>query len=280
MSPAVSMTDPLQQVLEQVKQESNNEDLTGLTAGDIRRLATDMWTWASAVPPDRQDARILIEPEGEAGPLPRAILEAAGPDMPFLVDSLLAECAAAGHEVKTLFHPIVKLDDGQCVSVIQIHLPLVTDAEARRLVQEVRKTLSSVREVVRDFEPMKARMQAEIDGIAQLKTLAYDDTRETIAFLEWLLEEHFVFLGCREYHFETDANGRVLPEEPIMVDGSNLGILRDEQLNVLSRDSEPLVLTPEISDLLAEPFPMFVAKSTGGSNATISASRNMMRTGR
>lgn len=262
MSPTVSKTDPLQQVLEQVEQESGNEDMTGLTVGDIRRLATDMWSWASFVAPGKQDARVMVEPEGEAGPLQRAILEAAGPDMPFLVDSLLAECAAAGHEVKTLFHPIVALDDGQCVSVIQIHLPMVTADEAKKLLQDVRKTLSSVQEVVRDFEPMKARMKSEIDGIAQLKTLADDDTRETIAFLQWLLEEHFVFLGCREYHFETDANGRVLPEEPIMVEGSNLGILRDERLNVLSRDSEPLVLTPEISDLLAEPFPMFVSKST------------------
>ena len=262
MSLTVSKTDPLQQVLAQVRQESSNEDLTGLTEGDIRRLATDMWAWASGVAPGKQDARVVVEPAGENGPLQRAILEAAGPDMPFLVDSLLGECAVAGHEVKTLFHPIVNLEDGQCVSVIQIHLPLMTAVEGKKLAQEVRKTLGSVQEVVTDFEPMKERMKAEIEGIGQLKTLAYDDTRETIAFLEWLLEEHFVFLGCREYHFETDANGRVLPEEPIMIEGSNLGILRDEQLNVLSRDSEPLMLTPEISDLLAEPFPMFVAKST------------------
>ena len=262
MSPPLSKADPLQQVLAQVNQESRNEDLTGLTEGDVRKLTMNLWAWASSVAPGMQDARVLIAPEGESAPLQRSVLEAVGPDMPFLVDSLLGECAAAGHEVKALFHPIVNMEDGRCVSVIQIHLPLMTDAEAKKLTEGVRKTQDSTREVVSDFAPMKARMEAEIKGISHLKNHAEDDKRETIAFLEWLLEDHFVFLGCREYHFETDAKGKVLPEEPIMIEGSNLGILRDEQLNVLSRDSEPLVLTPEISDLLAEPFPMFVAKST------------------
>jgi glutamate dehydrogenase len=58
------------------------------------------------------------------------VLEAAGPDMPFLVDSLLNECAAQGHEVKALFHPVVSLADGQMISVIQIHTSLLTPGEA------------------------------------------------------------------------------------------------------------------------------------------------------
>ena len=162
MSLTVSKTDPLQQVLAQVRQESSNEDLTGLTEGDIRRLATDMWAWASGVAPGKQDARVVVEPAGENGPLQRAILEAAGPDMPFLVDSLLGECAVAGHEVKTLFHPIVNLEDGQCVSVIQIHLPLMTAVEGKKLAQEVRKTLGSVQEVVTDFEPRMTRARRSL----------------------------------------------------------------------------------------------------------------------
>ena len=262
MSPAPSKAAPLQQLLKQVKVESSNEDLTGLTEADLMSLAEGLWTWASEIAPDTQDARVVRDPVGAKGPLQRSILEAVGPDMPFLVDSLLAECAAEGHEVKALFHPIVKMDDGRVVSVIQIHLPPMTPAEAKRLTQGARITLSDTRQVVSDFEPMKARMRAEIRNIAEQQNHAADDRAESIAFLEWLLEEHFVFFGCREYRFETDAAGRVLPEEPIMVEGSNLGILRDEQLNVLSPDSEPLVLTPEIGDLLAEPFPMFVAKST------------------
>ncbi|KCZ92662.1 NAD-glutamate dehydrogenase [Hyphomonas johnsonii] len=254
--------DPLQQLLKQIDLESNNEDLTGLTPADLKKLSTDLWAWASGIEAGTQGVRVVPVAEGAKGALNRSVLETTGPDMPFLVDSLLGECASEGLEVKALFHPIVKFPDGRLVSVIQIHLPLMTPKEATRLADGVRKTLEDTRQVVNDFIPMRERMQAEIKCIAGLPTHSASDKDETIAFLEWLLEEHFVFLGCREYKFETDAAGRVLPEEPIMVEGSNLGILRDEALNVLSRDSEPLVLTPEISDLLAEPFPMLVAKST------------------
>ena len=48
-------------------------------------------------------------------------------------------------------------------------------------------------------------------------------TSETEAFLEWLADDHFTFLGYREYDLVEDGGDAVL--EP--VDGSGLGILRD-----------------------------------------------------
>ena len=254
--------DPLEQVLTQVSLESGNEDLTGLEPADVTALAKGLWAWAVNVPAGQQDVRILPDAEGASGKLGRSVLEAAGPDMPFLVDSLLGECGDQGFEVRTLFHPIVRLADGSMMSVIQIHLPRLTEEEARRLIEGARRTLADTALVVADFKPMKERMRAEIRRLSLLEQPRHADTHEAVAFLEWLTKNHFVFLGCREYRFETDAEGRVLPEEPMMIDGSNLGLLRDEELNVLSRDAEPLVLTPEIGELLAEPFPLIVAKST------------------
>lgn len=254
--------DPLEQVLTQVSLESGNEDLTGLEPADVEALGRGLWAWGAQVPAGEQDVRILMDAEGASGKLGRSVLETAGPDMPFLVDSLLGECADQGFEVRTLFHPIVRLEDGRMVSVIQIHLPRLTEQEARRLVEGVRRTLQSVAEVIADFKPMKERMRAEIRGLSLLEEPKHADSHEAVAFLEWLTKNHFVFLGCREYRFETDADGGVLPEEPIMIEGSNLGLLRDEDVNVLSRDAEPLILTPAIGELLSEPFPLIVAKST------------------
>jgi len=255
-------TDPLDQVLTQVTLESGNEELSGLEPADIDALARGLWNWASGLPEGEQDVRILVDAVGASGPLGRSILEAAGPDMPFLVDSLLGECADQGFEVRTMFHPVVRLADGRMISVIQIHLPRLTEREADRLVKGARQTLEHTAQAVADFKPMKERMREEIRRLSLLEEPKHADTHEAVAFLEWLTKNHFVFLGCREYRFETDAEGRVLPEEPIMIEGSNLGLLRDEDLNVLSRDAEPLVLTPEIGELLEEPFPLIVAKST------------------
>nr|WP_321360734.1 NAD-glutamate dehydrogenase [uncultured Hyphomonas sp.] len=254
--------DPLDQVLTQVNQESGNEDLSGLEPADIDTLARGLWAWASELPAGEQGARILADAEGASGPLGRSVLETAGPDMPFLVDSLLGECADQGFEVHTLFHPVVRLADGSMMSVIQIHLPRLTDREAERLLNGARQTLKDTTDAVADFKQMKERMRQEIRRLSLLEEPKHADTHEAVAFLEWLTKNHFVFLGCREYRFETDQEGRVLAEEPIMIEGSNLGLLRDEDLNVLSRDAEPLVLTPKIGELLEEPFPLIVAKST------------------
>ena len=262
MSNQTVATDPLEQVLTQVILESGNEDLTGLEPEDVEALARNLWAWGAKVPSGEQDVRIRLDAEGVNGPLGRSVLETVGPDMPFLVDSLLGECADQGFEVRTLFHPIVRLADGQMVSVIQIHLPRLTEEEARRLQEGARRTLKDTALVVADFKAMKERMRAEIRGLSLLEEPRHADTHEAVALLEWLTKNHFVFLGCREYRFEMDNEGGVLPEEPIMIEGSNLGLLRDEQVNVLSRDAEPLVLTPEIGELLAEPFPLIVAKST------------------
>ncbi len=253
---------PSAQITEHILQEAANEDVNGLTEADLRHLATDLWAWAGQVPSDKQDVRVLLDAHGAGGPIGRTVLEAAGPDMPFLVDSLLGECAAQGHTVMTLFHPVVTGPDGKMISVIQIHLPQVSASEAKTLEAGVRATLADVHRSVSDFAAMRALMRAETKRVSSLPHLAQSDRDEAVALLEWLSRDHFVFLGAREYIFETDEAGAVKPVEPIMVEGSNLGILHDESLNVLTADSEPLVLTREIGDFLSWPFPLIIAKST------------------
>jgi glutamate dehydrogenase len=262
MTRSAAATGPEGQVLEQFLQEAAGEDLTGLTETDIKLLGQQLWAWAAQVPAGAQAVRVIPRADGAKGPLGRAVLEAAGPDMPFLVDSLLNECAAQGHEVKALFHPVATLADGRMISVIQIHTSLLTPGEASLLEAGARTTLADVQRAVSDHRAMQARMRAEMKRLSGLQHISPVERDEAVAFLEWLLKEHYVFLGSREYDFDTDESGRVLPVEPLMIDGSNLGILRDEKLNVLSPDSEPLVLTQEVGEFLAQPAPLIIAKST------------------
>ena len=262
MSRSATAHGPASQVLDQFLSEAEREDVSGLTGGDVRALARQLWDWAEQVPAGQQGVRVVTRPEGADGPLTRSILEAAGPDMPFLVDSLLGECAAQGQEVKTLFHPVVTMADGRMVSVIQIHVPLLTPAETAVLEDGARTTLAHVERAVSDHAAMRARMRAEMKRVAGLRHVEPAERDEAVAFLEWLSRDHYVFLGSREYDFETDEQGRVKAAEPLMVEGSNLGILRDEALNVLSRDSEPLVLSREIGEFIQSPVPLIIAKST------------------
>ena len=262
MSQSTTAHGPAAQLLDQVLQEASREDVSGLSEADIRALAQRLWDWAETVPAGERAVHVSVKAEGASGTLSRSFLQVTGPDMPFLVDSLLGECASQGHEVKTLFHPVVTMADGRMVSVIQIHLALLTPEEADVLEAGARATLADVARAVADHAAMRARMRSEMKRISSLPHLQSAERDEAVAFLEWLSREHFVFLGAREYDFETDAQGGVKPAEPLMVEGSNLGILRDETLNVLSRDSEPLMLTREIGDFIQSPVPLIIAKST------------------
>ncbi|MEM7766721.1 MAG: NAD-glutamate dehydrogenase [Pseudomonadota bacterium] len=245
-----------------VKAEAATENLVGLSKADLTALTNGFADWAAAQPSDSPSVRAFSATGAKDKPLNRTLLEATSPDMPFIVDSLLNACAEMGLEVKTLFHPIVRDGEGPARSAIQIHLPHLSPEEADALSDAARRTLSDVARAVADYRPMQAAMTDEVEA---LKTVGHIDTKardEAVAFLEWLADEHFVFLGRRVYRFPCGPDGNVLPEEPEMVDGSNLGLLRDEDLNVLIRSSEPAVITPAIGAFLQRPTPIVIAKST------------------
>jgi len=242
-------------MLTQMFAEARAEATNTLSNDEITAFGSDLWEWSQTIPVDETDQRLCATPTSN-------YIEIVGPDRPFLVDSLLGACTSQGHEVRALFHPIVELEDGSRRSLIQIHLPVITADEQSRLKSEVQSTLYDVATSTSDYQAMRARMAREVERLAASPHVNDIYKTESIAFLNWLGNEHFVFLGVRDYLFHLADDGSVLPEEPEMVPGSNLGVLRDETRNVLNRGSEPLVLDRDIGDFLAEPQPIILAKAT------------------
>ena len=232
-----------------------------LSAEEVEQLARSLWDWASDIPSGERLYRLHM---GEGEDL---VLEVAGPDVPFLVDSVLGECIAQHAEIRALFHPIIARSEdaaarGEMWSVIQVHLGPLSIAEQNRLKEGIAQTLDELAQVVSDFQDMLARMRQERTRLSGVTHLGEYDRAEAIAFLDWLAADHFVFLGARTYRFEIDEAGRFVREEPIMVDGGNLGILRDEDRNVLSPGDEPTMLTGPVGTFLQGPEPLIVAKSS------------------
>ena len=54
-----------------------------------------------------------------------------------------------------------------------------------------------------------------------------DEVDETTAFLDWLLQDHFIFLGYREY--------KITDEQICLVPGSGLGLLADEESSTFAK---------------------------------------------
>lgn len=244
--------------LRQIGDDAGHEDLSALSVDDLADLAHGLWSWQG------EDQRMRIRPavgaDGRA--LDRDLLELAGPDMPFLVDSIMGEIAEQGLRVLALFHPIVTRA-GLPSSLIQVHLsPLAAGAE-ERLREGLAATLADVGAAVTDFRLLRRRMQDcadELDSSRTARALAAHG--EAVAFLRWLNEDKFIFLGARDYQYPRDAGGNFVRDEPIILDDTGLGILRDPARYVLRRGSEPAMNTSAIQQFLEEPQPVLVSKSS------------------
>src|SRR5437016_2538281 len=167
-------------------------------------------------------------------------IEIVSDDMPFLVDSVTMEVNRQGLTLHLLIHPVLRAlrdangellsisqpgesSEGRLESFMHIEGDRQTDpAKLAELEAGIARVLADVRAAVEDWKPMQARM-AEI---AERRSAdRYDEER---AFLAWLLEDHFTFLGCRGHDLDTVDGEDVLR----IVPGSGLGILRERGATV------------------------------------------------
>src|SRR5690606_11993258 len=88
----------------------------------------------------------------------------------------------------------------------------------------IRAVIGDVLAAVRDFRAMVDATQRMIE-VAEQGKLSYpdDEVAEAVAFLQWLTEDNFVFLGYREYQVVDTPRGPGL----VVVPDSGLGILSD-----------------------------------------------------
>jgi len=204
-----------------------------------------------------------------------SIVEIVNDDMPFLLDSVLGELAEWGLRVQFVAHPVFAMErdeagllfafrgtgtsghTGTRESFIHVHVDRVDDeARRREIARSLEQVLGEVRQCVKDWKPMVARVN---EIVADLKVtpplLPGNEVSEAVQFLEWLAAENFTFLGFRSYVFpERERN--LAPQFE-----SGLGILRDDNVRVLRRGRELVTITPEIMEFLNEPRVLIITKA-------------------
>ncbi len=251
--------------LEQYRSDAFVEDFLSLTTEDAAALALSLWEFNKAN--EGNAARAIRTGRaigGDGKPLRLDVAEIVGPDLAFLVDSAINACQDARVEIRAVLHPVVAGPNGKR-STIQIHLPPLDDTLRADLQKRLEDTFADVAVVNRDFLAMRDKMAAASSALASVKagggrTSAEID--EARAFLAWLADENFTYLGARDYTFALDKEGRLAAEEPLVDEASGLGILSDPARNVLSRGAEPTLLTPAIRAFINEPSPIIVAKAS------------------
>ena len=206
------------------------------------------------------------------------VIEFINDDMPFLVDSIAMEINRQGIAIQLVLHPLfdatrdqhgvlTKLDDakgGQRVeSWIHVEIERITDpARIKALGDGLVAVLGDVRAAVEDFPAMKAKiaeMLSNMGGAA--KVVPLEELDEARAFLSWTADNHFTFLGYRDYELSQQKGVDILK----IVPKSGLGILREPKLGGVSQSFNEL--SPELKALARKPQLLVLTKAN--SRATV-----------
>lgn len=202
------------------------------------------------------------------------VIEMLNDDMPFLVDSTLAELQRMHLAPLQTMHPIIHLHRDAKGKMIDVATPeaknvsaesfihfrlalLPADITPRKLEADIRQVLAAVKHSVKDWSLMLQKC-AEVEASLQ-HTLSHakkDEVAEVRDFLQWLRNKNFVFLGYIEYDFYDKKGNKKLDA----VKGSELGLFT---LDDLELKPEGLTgLPPEVQHFAMLPHLLEITKAT------------------
>lgn len=245
--------------LEQYFADVPVDDLVGRDENIMARAAIEHLEYGARRRRGQALLRIFNPTEKEHGYASKyTFVEMINDDMPFLVDSVAAAINRHELAVHITVHPIIAVTrdgkgnltsitdmDGENVrreSYVRFAIDRESDpATLKVLRHEIGKVLSDVRVAVRDWRKMRARMLEARDlvdnGPKGVDPLLRSESQ---ALLDWLVDDHFTFLGYREYKLSKRGNRQFLRS----VDGTGLGVLsRDD------RGSKTVELTHDMKRL-------------------------------
>ncbi|MEV7217639.1 NAD-glutamate dehydrogenase [Kitasatospora cineracea] len=186
------------------------------------------------------------------------VVEVVTDDMPFLVDSVTNELTRLDRAIHLVVHPQLAvrrditgklleiLDTDACnraqaagtewpadavvESWMHIEIDRETDRDDLRTLEAgLRRVLGDVREVVEDWSKMRDSALRLADELAEEPPahLPEQEVGEAWELMRWLADDHFTFLGYREYDLVRHEGEEVLKA----VAGTGLGVLRADPLS-------------------------------------------------
>ncbi|WP_445256790.1 NAD-glutamate dehydrogenase [Nocardioides aurantiacus] len=171
------------------------------------------------------------------------VVEVVTDDMPFLVDSVSMALDRAEHDVHLVVHPQVVvcrdmtgalqgvLDEQSSTedhdvareSWMHVEIDRVADEDLGQITEQLTKVLQDVRDAVEDWSRMHAQAGLIVERLrTDPPPLPEAELAQGASLLEWLAQDHFTFLGYREYTLRATDDGDTL----VSVPGTGFGILR------------------------------------------------------
>ncbi|MEU8827398.1 NAD-glutamate dehydrogenase [Streptomyces sp. NPDC048636] len=262
------------------------EDLADRDPVDVFGAALSHYRLAESRPQGTANVRVHTPTVEEHGwTCSHSVVEVVTDDMPFLVDSVTNELTRQGRGIHVVIHPqvIVRRDitgklielldvsfdrkpgrklphDAVVESWIHVEIDRETDrGDLKQITSDLLRVLSDVREAVEDWEKMRdsaLRLADALPSEPKADEVREQEIEEARELLRWLADDHFTFIGYREYEL-TQAPAESGGEEDVLsaVPGTGLGILRSDPSHKDTGDSAhdtPAPVSPSFNRLPAD----------------------------
>lgn len=228
-------------------------DLSERTIEDLAGSLLSHWNFCYHRKPDEIKVRVFNPTlEKDQWQSTHTIIEVSYDDIPFLVDSIRMEMHRQDLQIHFMIHfgglKVIRDAENNIAEIlpagstdpravteapIYVEIDRQTDPEHMETIRSnILRVLEDVRVAVADWRKMVDRAEAALLELEQSPPpLDPAEIAESKDFLQWLINNHFTFLGCRDYKLVGDDASRALQ----LIPGSGLGVLRDDRDSTVSR---------------------------------------------
>lgn len=259
------------------------EDLYEWDIDDLYGAAINFWSLIQNRAPNETKIRIYNpDYERHGWQTTHTVVEIITDDMPFLVDSLrmvINRLGVVSHLIMHMGNLRVKRGKDNHLTALLPRTGVSQDKdvlfEAAILIEIDRQTDASIledlhrnfervlednRAVVTDWMPMREKLRAAIADLESITSvLEPEEATESIAFLNWIEDHHFTFLGMRDYELITKGKETILQPLP----ETGLGILRQSMSKSSARSIS--AMSPEARELTLSTRVLVVSKTNSES---------------
>ena len=216
--------------------DADPEELSLRKPTALKGMAEAHWALLQATKAGEVSVKVFESADTQADGT--TVVQIVHPDMAFLVDSVSIAVNQSGRTVHWVLHPLLRVtrdaagqiaqvdsaaraaqsgDSSTVVSCMLVECNrLASDPDGEALCKAIESTLNDVRSAVKDWRGMLSRVQLLS---ASFTALDNADAAEAKAFLTWLEQGNFTFLGAEDFV----AKGEQLAAVP----GTALGILKN-----------------------------------------------------
>ncbi len=211
-------------------------------------------------------------PEGSKKPATTKIFVLVK-DTPFIVDSIRQAVNRCGINIRAVNNTVIRVqrgargsdNAGQLLSIkgspskghraealCCLTCGMIADTQFKEIEKELRDTLKLVAVSVKDYQPICEKAEAvKLRLLANKESLPVSahEVNESVEFIDWLLDNHFTFLGYEEYQIKKPKGGAVIElqkESKLGISKYKSGLKQRVQISSLPKGTANVILKKQL----------------------------------